>query len=76
VRAEGEAIVGRNVHLCARIMQRAAVPELWVSDDAKVALEVESPGLASGISWIARDDCELSGIPGRHSLWRAAESED
>jgi len=72
VRAEGERLAGRNVHLGARVMQHAVDRELWLSDAAKVALEGESPALAARIAWLARDDCDLKGIPGRQRLWRAA----
>jgi len=72
VRAEGDAIAGRSVHLGARVMQHAVDPQLWLSDAAKAALEDESPGLAARIAWIAQEDCELRGVPGTHRLWRAA----
>ena len=72
VRAEGTALVGRNVHLGARVMQYAVDHELWVSDAAKSALEAESPSVASGISWLAGNECELKGIPDKQRLWRAA----
>jgi len=72
VRAEGESLAGRNVHLGARVMQHAVDRELWLSDAAKVALEGESPALAARIAWIAHDECELKGVPGRQRLWRAA----
>ena len=72
VRAEGEAIVGRNVHLGARVMQHAMDRELWLSDAAKTALEGDAPETASRIAWIRSHDCELKGVPGSQRLWRAA----
>jgi adenylate cyclase len=72
VRAEGDGLAGRNVHLGARVMQHGAESELWLSDAAKSALEEESPVFAARIAWIAQDECELKGVPGRHRLWRAA----
>jgi len=72
VRAEGESLAGRNVHLGARVMQHAVDRELWLSDAAKMALEGESPAVAARIAWIAHDECELKGVPGRQQLWRAA----
>lgn len=71
VRAEGRDLVGRHVHLAARVMQHARGPELWVHDAAKVRLEAESPGLASSIWWVANEECELKGIPDVQRLWRA-----
>lgn len=72
VRAEADRLIGRNVHYCARVMQRAEDPELWVSDVARRAIESEAKQLASEIAWIASDEIELKGIPGLHRLWRAA----
>jgi hypothetical protein len=72
VRAEGERLIGRNVHYCARVMQRADDPELWVSDAARRAMEVGAERFASEIVWIANDEMELKGIPGLQRLWRAA----
>lgn len=72
VRAEGESLAGRNVHLGARVMQHGVESELWLSEAAKAALEGESPALAARIAWVANDECELKGVPGRHRLWRAA----
>jgi len=37
-----------------------------------VRAEGESPALAARIAWLARDDSDLKGIPGRQRLWRAA----
>jgi class 3 adenylate cyclase len=72
VRAEGDGLAGRNVHLGARVMQHGVESELWLSDAAKAALEEESPALGARIAWIAHDECELKGVPGRQRLWRAA----
>jgi len=72
VRAEGVGLAGRNVHLGARVMQHGVASELWLSEAAKAALEDESPALAARIAWIAHDECELKGVPGRQRLWRAA----
>ena len=72
VRAEGERLIGRNVHYCARVMQRAEDAEFWVSDAARRALESGVKRFRSEMVWIANDEMELKGIPGRHQLWRAA----
>jgi class 3 adenylate cyclase len=67
-----EGLIGRHVHLAARVMEHGRDHELWVSDAAKAALEQEWLGFASGITWITSEECELKGIPDRHRLWRAA----
>ncbi len=72
VRAEGKRLIGRNVHYCARVMQRGNDPELWVSDAARRAMESGAKRFASEIVWIASDETELKGIPGLQRLWRAA----
>lgn len=72
VRAEADRLIGRNVHYCARVMQHAADPELWVSDVARRAMESRAKQLAAEIVWIASEEIELKGIPGQHRLWRAA----
>lgn len=56
VRAEGSRLIGRSVHYCARVMQRASDPELWVSDVARRAMESEAKQVASEIVWIATDE--------------------
>jgi class 3 adenylate cyclase len=71
VRADASALVGRNVHLGARVMEHAAGSELWLSDAARRALESESPEIASAISWLHGEECALKGIPERQRLWRA-----
>ena len=71
VRAEGDALVGRTLHVCARVMQRAEEPELWVSDEARRAIEAGSAEVAAGITWMESDDSALKGIPEPHRLWRA-----
>ena len=72
VRAEEGRLIGRSVHLCARVMQRGVEAELWVSDEARRAIEADSGALAEKIAWIDSDDSALKGIPGPHRLWRAA----
>lgn len=72
VRAEGERLIGRNVHYCARVMQHAADAEFWISDAARRALESGAKRLTPEIAWIANAEIELKGIPGLHELWRAA----
>lgn len=71
VRAEGDALVGRNVHFAARVMQTAAERELWASDAAKRALEREAPDEAAGIAWVTSEERTLRGVPERQRLWRA-----
>ena len=72
VRADGGALVGRTVHLGARVMEHATGRELWLSDTAKQALESESPEIASAIPWLHHEEYKLKGIPDRQLLWRAA----
>jgi class 3 adenylate cyclase len=72
VQAHDSSLVGRNVHLGARVMAHARDQELWVSDAAKSAIEKESGSLASRIAWITSEECELKGFPGTQRLWRAA----
>jgi class 3 adenylate cyclase len=72
VSEERNVLVGRDVHLGARVMQQAEGAELWLSDAAKAALEAESPSSAAQISWIATVELELKGIPHRQRLWRVA----
>jgi adenylate cyclase len=72
VRAHDGHLVGRHIHFGARVVEHGRGNELWVSDAAKIALERESSGLASRISWITVEECELPGIPGPCRLWRAA----
>jgi class 3 adenylate cyclase len=73
VQVLGDGLVGRDMHLAARVIEHAKPrPELWVSDKAKAALEAESLRFASGISWMTSEEIELKGIPNRHRLWRAA----
>jgi class 3 adenylate cyclase len=71
VSVAGAALVGRNVHLTARVAQQAVDRELWISDAAKVAIEAESPELAAGIPWITSVERDLRGIPEKQTLWRA-----
>ena len=71
VRADGDALVGRNVHLAARVMQYAHEPECWISDPLKQRLEAESPDFASGLSWLAETSETLKGVPEAQRLWRA-----
>jgi class 3 adenylate cyclase len=72
VQAHDGRLVGRNVHLGARIMEQGRDHELWVSDAAKTALESESGSFASAITWLASVECELKGIPDPQRVWRAA----
>lgn len=72
VRAENRILVGRNVHLGARVMQRGKGREIWLSDATRSALERESPELAKSIDWLDCDDCQLKGVPQPQRLWRVA----
>ena len=72
VSEEGGFLVGRDVHLAARVMQHSDGSQLWVSDAAKRALEVESSSATDAISWMASEVSELKGIPDKQRLWRAA----
>ena len=55
VQAHDGRVVGRSVHVAARVMDHGHGHELWVSDDAKAALEGESAELASTINWITKE---------------------
>jgi len=72
VQAHDGHLVGRNVHAGVRVMQRARGHELWVSDEAKAALQDESVAFSSTLTWVTSEECELQGIPGSRRLWRAA----
>jgi class 3 adenylate cyclase len=72
VTPSGAGVIGRSVHLAARITEYGRAHEVWVSDAAKDALERESSAFAAGIPWIASEVCQLKGIPGPQRLWRAA----
>jgi class 3 adenylate cyclase len=65
-------LVGRSVHLGARVMEHGHDHEFWISDAAKTALENESTTFASHIAWLDNVECELKGFPDRQRLWRAA----
>ena len=72
VQSDDARLVGRNVHLGARILEYGGDHELWVSDAAKLALEVESAAVASSITWLTSVEAQLKGIPDAQRLWRAA----
>jgi class 3 adenylate cyclase len=72
VRAHETGLVGRDVHIAARVMAHGRDSELWVSDVAKRTLESESLLPTAAINWIADEECELKGISDTHRLWRAA----
>ena len=72
VTALDDGLVGRNVHLAARVMQHAGDQELWLSDAAKKAVEAEADDHLLPISWITSEVCSLRGFKGAHLLWRAA----
>ena len=67
VRVERAVLVGRAVHIAARVMQHGAAGECWLSDAAKRALPT-----GAGRTWLACEDAELKGLPERMRLWRAA----
>jgi class 3 adenylate cyclase len=69
---EQSVLVGRDVHLGARVMHHAEGAELWVSDAAKEAIQAESPTTAALISWIANVEADLKGVPKKQRLWRVA----
>ncbi len=69
VLADGDALVGRNVHLAARVMQRGVGAEIWMSDAARDALGRDG---FEDQNWIERDLRPLKGVPGEHRLWRLA----
>ena len=67
---QGSDLVGRTVHFGARVMAQARGRELWLSDAAKTALELEDPVSASRISWQGTVRRRLKGIPRLQRLWR------
>lgn len=71
VQAHHGALMGRTVHLGARVMQHASDHEIWMSQAAREALEAEAPEVAAAIPWIASEQCELKGVPEKQTLWRA-----
>jgi class 3 adenylate cyclase len=71
VRADANALVGRNVHLAARVMQHALEPECWISDALKRQLEAEVPETAERV-WLADETCQLKGVPEPQRLWRVS----
>jgi len=73
VHASTDGLFGRAVHYAARLAERGGDSELWASEAAKLALEADAPGLAVQLPWRRFDDCELEGIPGRHTLWCLAK---
>jgi len=72
VQSHDAGLVGRAVPFAQRVMDHAAAHELWLSDDAKRAIEHESPELAGEIRWVADERCILKGFPDTKQLWRAA----
>jgi class 3 adenylate cyclase len=64
-------LVGRVLHYTERVKEHARGHEIWLSEAAKTAIEVEAPPGASSIAWVGSEECELKGIPGRQRLWRA-----
>ncbi len=72
VHAESGGLFGRAVHFGHRLAERGSASEVWASDYAKLELEAESPELAREVRWTRSDECELKGIPGRHTLWQVA----
>ena len=71
VTSHDSGLVGRAVPYAQRVMDHAAAHELWLSDDAKRAIERESPQLADEIRWVADERCILKGFPEEQLLWRA-----
>lgn len=72
VRSDGDALVGRHVHLAARVAERGEGREVWMSDEAKRALEAEAPDVARALTPGAPEECTLKGIPTPCRLWRIA----
>ena len=72
VRSDGDALVGRHVHLAARVAERGEGREVWMSDDAKRALEAEAPDVARALTTGAHEDCSFKGVPAPCHLWRIA----
>jgi adenylate cyclase len=71
VRVEDETLIGRNVHLGARVMQHANGHQLWLSDAARYALQTTAPQIADAIEWSGGEECTLKGVPDPQRLWRA-----
>lgn len=65
-------LVGRAVPLAARVMERAAPHELWISDTARKALIAEQPSIVGELQSIRSEVCMLHGIPEPQLLWRVA----
>lgn len=72
VTADGKALVGKEIHYAARVMQQGKGAELWLSNSVKNSLEKESPDLALSIKWIKNEECDFKGFPGKQHLWCAA----
>jgi class 3 adenylate cyclase len=68
VTVRGTELVGRSVPYTARVMQHGLGAELWVSQQAKTALESEG---VSEVRWLRSEECDLPGIPDKQLLWRA-----
>lgn len=62
---------GRDVNFTHRVMAHGEPGrQLWVSDQAKIALEHEA-GAADQLRWLASEECAFAGIPGIQRRWRA-----
>jgi class 3 adenylate cyclase len=63
---------GQLVHFGARVIGHGKGAEIWLSDPARSQLVSEAADLVRGVSWSCDERCRLKGIPGLHTLWRAA----
>lgn len=66
----GADVLGLGVHVAARVCDRAAAGEVWVTDPVRLALLGGSDGFEG------RGDHDLKGIPGSWSLSAVADPED
>jgi class 3 adenylate cyclase len=62
---------GQLVHFGARVVAHAKGAEIWLSGPARSQLASEDEDLLQRISSSRDEECQLKGIPGVHTLWRA-----
>ncbi|MEM7404687.1 MAG: adenylate/guanylate cyclase domain-containing protein [Pseudomonadota bacterium] len=63
-------LVGRNVYYAARVRDHGSGAEVWLSEEARVAVTEEDPAFAAGLSFSHHEVCDLKGVPDPKTLWR------
>jgi class 3 adenylate cyclase len=74
VSVEPQDVIGKTVHIAARVMGASGPQEICVTDEAKHQIDAEGRPAHRELPWVHESAMTLKGIPDKFALWKLPAS--